>query len=203
MIIKQCKYKVKVVIEGFIDDEKGCFAMGGKLNIRPIYQREFVYDNKKQKAVINTILRNLPLNMMYWVKQKDGIFNVLDGQQRTISIANFIKGDFSVLVNKDPMYFSGLSLENKNKILNYQLDIYICEGSEDQVLEWFKTINIMGEPLTIQELRNAIYSGPHVQKAKEYFSKTPHARVDVIGAKYVKAIKNRQEYFLNRWWGSG
>ena len=194
MKIQKKKYKVKEVVKGFIDDENGCFALNGKLNIRPIYQREFIYDNKKQSAVIETVINGFPLNIIYWVKQNDGHFSVLDGQQRTISIANYIKGEFSVIVDDHPMYFHSLSKEIQNKILDYVLDIYVCVGSDSMVLKWFEVINIAGVSLTKQEMRNAIYSGPGVVAAKKYFSKPNHARVDTHGAMYVKGVKNRQDF---------
>jgi len=143
MRINKTEWTVKEVTEGYNDlKQNGCFSMNDQLNIRPIYQREFVYDDNKQKAVINSILNGLPLNVMYWVKQKDGKYNVLDGQQRTISIAKYINGEFSVDVDGNPQMFHNLSQELQDKILDYKLDIYICEGSEDETLSWFeRTVN--------------------------------------------------------------
>lgn len=163
------RMKVRDVVNGYKDsDELGVTAYDGKLNIRPKYQREFVYDDKQRKAVINTVKNNFPLNVMYWMKNDEGTFEVLDGQQRTISIGQYVNGDFSV----EDQYFHNLTDEEKDRILDYELMIYHCEGTDKERLNWFKIINIAGEKLTDQELRNAVYTGPWLSDAKLKFSKS-------------------------------
>lgn len=134
---------------------------GGKLNIRPAFQREFVYNDEKRNEVIKTINKNFPLNIMYWVKNSDGTFEMLDGQQRTISFCKYVNGEFSILEKngrlEDRRTFFNLSKEEQDKILDYELSIYICEGDDKEKLDWFEVINIAGVELTNQELRNAIY----------------------------------------------
>ena len=183
--------------KGFKDNqEEGVIGFNGKLDIRPPYQREFVYKDKQREAVIDTVTKNYPLNVMYWAKNPDGSYEVIDGQQRTISICQYISGKFSFKTpgSKAPKYFHNLANDEREQILNYPLMIYICEGSESQKLEWFKTINIAGEKLTNQELRNAVYAGPWIADAKRYFSKNQCAAYE-IGSDYVRGTPIRQEYF--------
>ena len=168
--------------------EEGVVGYSGELNIRPKYQREFVYNIVQQKEVINTILNNYPLNVMYWIKTQKG-FELLDGQQRTLSICEYIVGNFSINEN----YFHSLTDEEQNKILNYKLMIYICEGSEREQLDWFKTINIAGVKLTDQELRNAVYTGEWLSDAKRYFSKTNCGAYNIAKG-YIKGTPIRQDY---------
>ena len=190
MKIKLQEITIRDVVEGYInDDENGCRGYSGKLNIRPPYQREFVYKEKQRNAVIETIKKNFPLNVMYWVKNEDGTFELLDGQQRTISICEYVKGNFSLSYQ----YFHNLEDEEKEQILNYKLMIYFCEGENREKLDWFKIINIAGAQLTEQELRNAIYTGPWLSDAKKYFSKTSCV-VYNIGSQYLKGISIRQDY---------
>lgn len=153
-------------------------AYGGLLDVRPAYQREFVYNEKQQQAVIETVLQGFPLNVMYWAKV-DGSdrYEVLDGQQRTISLANFaaVATGFYVhdpLDGKKKKSFHSLSKERQQRFKDYPLTVYVCEGDHDKKLAWFQTINIAGEVLTAQELRNAVYSGPWVAEAKKLFSGT-------------------------------
>lgn len=164
---------IKELSEGFEDkNELGVVGFNKRLNIRPAFQREFVYNYEQQKAVIDSIINSFPLNTMYWAKTIDG-FEVLDGQQRTLSICYYINNIFayeSKLFDK-PMYFDSLPKDIKEKILNYKLMIYICDGEESEKLKWFEIINLSGEPLTKQELRNAVYSGSWVNDAKRFFSK--------------------------------
>ena len=177
------------VVEGYVDnDEEGVFGYGGKLNIRPKYQREFIYDDDKRQAVIDTVLKGFPLNVMYWVKNEDGTYELLDGQQRTISICQYVNNIFSY---RDKLFYSRTQTE-QNKILDYKLFIYFCEGNDEERLQWFRTINIAGIKLTEQELRNANYVGPWLTNAKKYFSKTGCPAYK-ISQNYCKAIVNRQE----------
>lgn len=189
MQIKLTEILVKDLYKGYTNnDEEGVYAYSGKLNIRPKYQREFVYRDKQRDAVITTVRRNFPLNSMYWVKTKDQ-YEVLDGQQRTLSICSYIAGDFSI----DCRYFHNLEQDEKDQILNYKLMVYICEGDASEKLEWFTTINTVGEPLTKQELRNAVYTGPWLENAKKYFSKTGCPAYNV-GSNYLKGTAIRQDY---------
>lgn len=189
MKIKQCKIKVKDIFEGYKNDlEEGVVGYGGKLNIRPPYQREFVYKDKQRDEVINTIRKGFPLNIMYWVEQNNQ-FEVLDGQQRTISICEYVNGNFAIKYQ----YFHNLTQEEQNQILDYELDIYICNGPEREKLDWFEVINISGEKLTDQELRNAIYTGPWLMSAKKYFSKTGCPAATIAGD-YIKGSPIRQDY---------
>lgn len=188
------EHTVREVCNGFLDnDELGVYGFGGKLNIRPKYQREFVYNDAQQKAVINTVMRSFPLNVMYWVKNDEGNYELLDGQQRTMSLCKFVKNDFSIMQdNGVPASFENLTLSEQNKILDYKLFIYVCEGDDKERLDWFKTINIAGLKLTEQELRNACYTGEWLTKAKERFSKVGCAGY-AISSHLVKAEVNRQE----------
>ena len=169
--------------------EEGVVGFGGKLDIRPPYQREFVYKDKQRDAVINTVSKKFPLNVMYWAVRDDGNYEIIDGQQRTISVCQFVHSEFS-FKNK---YFHNLQKDEQEKILDYELTIYLCKGSDSEKLEWFKTINIAGEKLFDQELRNAVYHGSWVSDAKRYFSKTGCAAYQ-IGGDYVKGTPIRQDY---------
>lgn len=162
------RIKVREVVEGYTDSaELGVTAYGGRLDIRPKYQREFVYDDKHRKSVIYSMQHDFPLNVMYWMKRDDGGYEMLDGQQRTISIAQYVNGDFSL----DERYFHNLTREEQERILDYELMIYHCEGTDKERLEWFRIINIAGMTLTDQELLNAVYTGPWLSDAKLKFSK--------------------------------
>ncbi|HMA79000.1 MAG TPA: DUF262 domain-containing protein, partial [Candidatus Paceibacterota bacterium] len=148
---------VRDVAEGWVEsDELGVRGLDGALNVRPAYQREFVYDDAKRDAVIRTVTAALPLNTMYWAVNHNDTYEVLDGQQRTISLCRYVTGKFSV----DYQYFHNLTAEEQAAILDYTLNVYVCEGTEAEKLEWFKTINISPVALTNQELRNAVYTGP-------------------------------------------
>ena len=190
MKIELHKITVRELTAGFEDNnENGVRAYGGKLDVRPLYQREFVYKDKQRDAVIDTLTQGFPLNVMYWATREDGTFEIIDGQQRTISICQYVNGDFAF----DFRYFHNLQPDEQDQILNYELQVYICSGTDSEKLKWFKTINIAGEELTEQELRNAVYAGSWVSDAKRYFSKTgaPAAR---IGADYLNGSAIRQEY---------
>lgn len=193
MKIEQKTILVRDVVKDYTDNhEEGVIGYGGKLDIRPAFQREFVYKNNQRNAVIDSILRGYPLNVMYWVK-RDNQFEVLDGQQRTISICSYVNGDFSFVISGNDMYFHNLSKENQDKILNYALTVYFCEGTDDETMDWFRIVNIAGEVLREQELRNAIYGGPWVESAKRYFSK-PNSPAYNVGGKYLTGSAIRQDY---------
>lgn len=181
---------VKEVFEGYKDNaENGVVGYGGKLNIRPAFQREFVYGEKERNAVIDTVINGFPLNVMYWCDDGNGNYELLDGQQRTISICQYCNGDFS-LNNRG---FGNLTKTEQNKILEYKLMVYVCTGNDKEKLDWFKTINIAGVQLSNQELRNAIYTGSWLTNAKKYFSKVGCPAVK-IGDKLLSGKMIRQEY---------
>lgn len=181
------------VAKNFVDnDELGVVGYDGKLNIRPKYQREFVYNEAMRAAVIETIRRGFPLNVIYWALNEDGTFEVLDGQQRTISFCQYVAGDFSIPIDGHPMAFHNLTRSEKDRILNYKLMVYVCEGDETEKLGWFRTVNIAGVKLTEQELRNAVYTGTWLTHAKSIFSKT-HGAAYGLGSKYVSGSPIRQE----------
>lgn len=191
MKIELKEITVRELTAGYQDNqENGVVGFAGKLDIRPPYQREFIYKDKQRDAVIETITKNFPLNVMYWAVREDSNFEVIDGQQRTISIAQFVEGDFA-FQNK---YFHNLQKDEQEQILNYKLMVYFCSGTDSEKLEWFKIINIAGEKLTDQELRNAVYSGSWVTDAKRYFSKNGCAAYN-IGGDYLSGTAIRQEYF--------
>ena len=186
---------VREVTEGYVnrDEEGGVIGYSGNLNIRPKYQREFVYEPKQRNAVIETIRQDFPLNVMYWVVSDDGTYEVLDGQQRTISICDYVKGDFAVIVSGRHKEFHNLTNDEKEQILNYKLMIYFCEGTDSEKLAWFRVINTAGEKLKEQELKNAVYSGPWLSDAKKYFSKTKGPAHD-LGIKYMTGSPKHQDY---------
>lgn len=178
---------------GYEDNEElGVRAYGGKLDVRPAYQREFVYKEVQRNAVVGTVRSGLPLNVMYWAVRDDDPdvpYEVLDGQQRTISICQYINGDFSF----EGRYFHNLTKDEQEQILAYPLMIYFCSGTDSEKLAWFKTVNIAGERLFDQELRNAVYSGTFVSDAKRYFSKKGCAAFQ-IGKSLVSGSPIRQDY---------
>jgi len=190
MQIELTEVTVRKLTEGFVDSaEEGVVGLGGKLDIRPPFQREFIYKDKQRDAVIATIRKEFPLNVMYWAIRDDGTYEVIDGQQRIISICQFVSGVFSL----DNRYFHNLSEEEREQILNYKIMVYFCSGSEKEKLEWFQTINIAGEKLTEQELRNAVYAGSWVTDAKKHFSKTGCPAYE-IGGDYLRGSAIRQDY---------
>ena len=190
MKIELHEMTVREVAAGYVDSaEEGVVGYGGKLNIRPKYQREFVYDGKQRNAVIDTIRKAFPLNVMYWVDNGDGTYEVLDGQQRTISFCQYVMGDFSL----DNRAFHNLTETEKEQILDYKLMVYFCEGNDKEKLDWFRIINIAGEKLTDQELRNAVYTGPWLSDAKLKFSKTGCAAYG-LAKDYVTGSPIRQEF---------
>ncbi|MXY58125.1 MAG: DUF262 domain-containing protein [Gammaproteobacteria bacterium] len=183
---------VRDLVEDYHDDgEGGVRGYGGKLDIRPPFQREFVYKDKQRDAVIETINKGFPLNVMYWALRDDGTYEVIDGQQRTISAAQYVEGDYSL----DGLYFNNLQDDEQERILDYLLHVYVCEGTASEKLAWFRIINIAGERLTAQELRNAVYAGPWVSDAKRHFSRKGAAcPAYAIGSRYVNRRAERQEY---------
>lgn len=190
MEIKLHEIKVRDVVEGYVNNnEDGVVGYNNKLNIRPKYQREFIYKDKQRDAVIDTVRKGFPLNVMYWVDNGNDNYEVLDGQQRTISICEYIKGSFSI----DFQYFHNLTKDEQDQILDYPLMIYFCKGTDKEKLEWFKTINIAGEKLTDQELRNAIYTGEWLTDAKRHFSKNGCAAYG-LGGNYLNGTAIRQDY---------
>lgn len=187
------KITIRKVISGYKDSaEEGVTAYNGKLNIRPKYQREFVYKEKQRDAVIETIKNSFPLNVMYWMIREDGGYEVLDGQQRTISIGQYVTGDFSL----NDRFFHNLTKEEQEKILDYELMIYFCQGTDKERLDWFRIINIAGEKLTDQEIRNAVYTGPWLSDAKLKFSKSNCAAYLLAndGGSLISGSPIRQEY---------
>jgi len=190
MKIELKEIAIREVANGYVNDnEEWVVGFGGRLNIRPKYQREFVYKDRQRDSVIETVRKNFPLNVMYWVKNSDDTYEVLDWQQRTISICEYVDGKFSL----DYQYFHNLEESEKEQILDYRLMVYFCEWSDKEKLDWFKTINIAGEKLTPQELRNAIYTGTWLTDAKRYFSKTGCPAYN-IGSDYLNGSPIRQDY---------
>lgn len=190
MKIELHEIPVSEVVKGYSDSaENGVIGYHGKLNIRPAFQREFIYKDKQRDEVVRTVQKKFPLNVMYWVKSDNGMFEVLDGQQRTISLCQYVNGDYSI----DHLGFHNLTQTERDQILNYPLMIYICEGTEKEKLDWFKIINIAGEQLTNQELRNAIYTGEWLTEAKKYFSKTA-CPAYAIASEYMTGSPIRQNY---------
>ncbi len=212
MKIELHQIKIRELAENYEDlslQEEGITGYGGRLNIRPKYQREFVYDNKKRNAVMETVWKGFPLNVMYWAVVDDaserrngqkatlgsaGSYELLDGQQRTISICSFIAGEYMMDFDGNLLGFSNMTEEQQNRILDYRLQVYVCEGTDEEKLKWFNIINIAGEKLTDQEIRNAIYSGSWVTQAKRRFSKTGCVACK-IGSDFMSGTPIRQDYF--------
>lgn len=189
---------IEDICKGFVYNElegKGLYGLNGKLVIQPEYQRNYIYaDGKRDVAVIESTLKGYPLGLIYFTKVGENKFEILDGQQRITSIGRFITEKFAIKdENGMEQYFTGLSADKQEKILKSKLLIYECEGTETEIKEWFKTINISGVPLNMQELRNAIYSGEFVTLAKEEFSNSQNSQNQKRGA-YIKGIVNRQDY---------
>lgn len=190
MKIELHELTIREIAENYTDNqENGVVGYNGRLNIRPKYQREFVYKDKQRNAVIDTIVKGFPLNVMYWVKNENGTFEVLDGQQRTISFCQYVHGGFSI----DNRAFHNLTETEKQQILDYKVMVYFCEGNDKEKLDWFEIINIAGEKLTQQELRNAVYTGTWLSDAKLKFSKSNCAAY-LHGSKYLNGDPIRQEY---------
>ena len=190
MKIELREITVKTLFDGFADNaEAGVVAYGGKLDIRPPYQREFIYKDKQRDAVIDSVRKNFPLNVMYWAVRGDGYFEVIDGQQRTLSICQYVNGDFSI----NGLAFHNLKDDQQKQILGYRLMVYFCSGTDSEKLDWFRTINIAGEEHTDQELRNAVYAGPWTADAKRYFSRTGCPAYQ-LASDYLRGSPIRQHY---------
>ena len=194
-------YTVEEICDGFEYNElegKGLYGLAGKLTIQPEYQRNYIYaDGKKDVAVIESVLKGYPLGLIYFNKVEDGRLEVLDGQQRITSLGRFLKNKFAVKINDLEQIFDGLNEGQQQKILKTKLLVYICEGegehAEEEIKEWFKTINIAGIPLNHQEELNAIYSGPFVTLCKAEFSNSQNANIQKWES-YVKGPANRQQF---------
>lgn len=210
MKIELKEVRIRELVAGYVDDsffsEGGVRGYSGQLDIRPPYQREFIYNDKQRKAVIDSIMKGYPLNVMYWSVRDDGTYEIIDGQQRTISIGQYYTKEFSLQdpSTGKPLYFHGLPEDKKAKFLDYKLMVYLCSGTESEKLEWFRIINIAGAKLTDQELRNAVYAGSWVSDAKKYFSKRKGPAYQV-GRDYLKGSPIRQEYLETaiRWISEG
>lgn len=185
---------VRELVDGYEDNEElGVRAYRGQVDVRPPYQREFVYKDKQRDAVIETLRREFPLNVMYWAVRGDGTFEVIDGQQRTISICQYVDSDFSIQIDGHQLSFHNLQPDQQEQILEYELMVYLCEGTDSEKLDWFRTINIAGEKLYDQEMRNAVYHGSWVSAAKKYFSKNG-CPAYAIGSEYMSGSPIRQDY---------
>jgi len=189
---------IKDICTGFVYNElegKGLFGLSGKLTIQPEYQRNYIYaDGKRDVSVIDSILRGYPLGLLYFNVVGKDKFEVLDGQQRITSIGRFITNKFAIKdENGMEQYFRGIAKNKQNIILNTKLLVYECKGSESEIKDWFKTINISGVPLNNQELLNAVYSGPFVTLCKAEFSNSQNANIQKWGA-YISGSANRQDF---------
>jgi 5-methylcytosine-specific restriction endonuclease McrA len=191
---------IRDICEGFEYNElegKGLFGLSGKLTIQPEYQRNYIYASdggKREMAVIESVLKGYPIGLIYFNKVDENNFEVLDGQQRITSVGRFVTDKFAIKdENQMEQYFSGMAKDKQGKILDTKLLIYECEGTESQIKEWFRTINIAGVPLNNQELLNAVYSGPFVTLAKEEFSNSQNSNIQKWGA-YVSGHVNRQDF---------
>lgn len=196
--------KTNITINDIVDgfeyndlEEKGLFGLGGKLTIQPEYQRSYIYaDGKRDVAVIDSLLKGYPIGLLYFNKTEDGNYEVLDGQQRITSIGRYVRGLYEVEYNGNLQNFTGLSPATQKRIMGTKLLVYICEGSEDDIRNWFKTINIAGVPLNPQEILNAVFSGPFVTRAREEFSNSSNSNIQKWGS-YIAGTVNRQD-FLER-----
>ncbi|NLO49514.1 MAG: DUF262 domain-containing protein [Clostridiales bacterium] len=193
MKIEPKQIKVKDIFDGYVDnDDDGVFAYGGKLAIRPAYQRNYVYNNVQAESVIQTVLKGFPLNIMYWVKVGDNQYEILDGQQRTLSVMQYLDHKFSILLDGKKYYWDALPDDKYDAIMNYEFMIYKCEGEESEKLEWFRVVNIAGVKLTDQELLNSVYTGEWLSDAKRYFSKR-NCAAKKLSDRYITGDPNRQK----------
>ncbi len=199
MKIVPLQITVGQLCEGFRDGgENGVTGYAGRLCIRPSFQREFVYSEQQQVEVVNSIFKGFPLNVMYWLRNPLGTFELLDGQQRTLSICSFKVGNFSVARAGKPQFYENMTSEDRDKFDSYLLNIYVCEDcTEQEQIDWFRIINIAGERLTNQEMLNAVYSGPWVASARQRFSKTKCVAYKLDNKDhdpYLKGSPIRQDY---------
>ncbi|MDE6611112.1 MAG: DUF262 domain-containing protein [Muribaculaceae bacterium] len=195
------EWTIADICDGFVYNEleaKGLFGMGGLLTIQPEYQRNYIYaDGKRDVAVIDSVLKGYPLGVIYFNRTADGRLEVLDGQQRITSLGRFVGGKLAIKdENGLPQSIGSIAREKREKFLATPLLIYECEGTESEIKEWFRTINIAGVPLNTQELLNAVYSGPFVTAAKAVFSNTQNSRMQMWQA-YVAGAPNRQDILAN------
>lgn len=196
MKIEMHRVPIRELVKQYLDDPAtgSVTAYDGNLDVRPAYQREFVYNEKQRVAVIDTVTKDFPLNVLYWADRGDGTYEVMDGQQRTISICQYVTGGFSRSdAAGNALYFHNLAQDEKDQILDYELMVYVCEGTDSEKLDWFRTINIAGEKLTAQELLNAIYHGSWLSDAKKFFSKTSGPAYQ-LGSDYLNGKPIRQDY---------
>lgn len=194
-------YTVESICKGFVYNElegKGLYGLAGRLTIQPEYQRNYIYaDGKKDVAVVKSVMNKYPLGVLYFNKTGEDSWEVLDGQQRITSIGRFVTGKLSVIDdNGIPRYFSSLSTEQQRTVLETELLVYECEGTEDEIHKWFETVNIAGVPLNRQELLNAVYCGEFITLAKQEFSNSHNSNVQKWSA-YITGSVNRQD-FLER-----
>ena len=199
MITNLLRYKISEMVEGFVYNEfegKGLFGLSGRLTIQPEYQRNYIYaDGKRDAAVIDSLLKGYPIGLIYFNKVDRSKLEVLDGQQRITSIGRYTTDKFAIKdENGLQQYFSGLAQNRKEKIMNSELLVYECEGTESEIKEWFATINIAGTPLNMQELHNAVYSGPFVTLGKQEFSNSQNANIQKWSA-YISGAAIRQEFW--------
>lgn len=216
MKIEMQKIKIRDLVDNYLDSQdNGVVAFHGLLNVRPAFQREFIYKDEQRNEVMRTVKKGFPLNVMYWavsdnpnnidisnIKNTEDLLNsdlkfeLMDGQQRTISICQYIQGDYSIIFDKsqkNPYGYINLTDDEKDQLLDYELSVYICEGTDSEKLDWFKIINIAGEVLTTQELRNAVYTGSWLSSAKSFFSKN-QCTAYKIAQNYINGVANRQDY---------
>ena len=192
-------YTVEEICKGFTYNEaegKGLFGLSGRLTIQPEYQRNYLYaeqNGAREIAVIESVLKGYPIVLLYFNKVDDEHLEVLDGQQRITSLGRFLTRKFAVVINGMEQYFDYMAEDLKKKILETELLVYECEGTESEIKEWFKTINIVGLPLEEQEILNAVYCGSFVNKAKEVFSNSQNANVNKWAAVLRGNVK-RQAY---------
>jgi hypothetical protein len=192
-------YTVRQIVQGFVYNElegRGLFGLAGKLTIQPEYQRNYIYaDGKKDAAVVRSLLAGYPLGLIYFNKVNDGAFEVLDGQQRITSFGRYVTDKFAVKDERGmEQYFGGLATDRQEKILDSEILVYECSGTESEIKEWFRTINTAGVPLNDQELLNAVYSGPFVTAGRQEFSNSQNANVQKWRA-YIKGVANRQDFW--------
>lgn len=201
MVINEMRLPVRELVKGYTEDDSTgkVTAWDGKLDVRPEFQREFVYDSKQQSAVINTVMHGFPLNIMYFVDRKNGEYEVLDGQQRIISICRYVtnpavSADIPAATGGyNSVNFGNLGQTSKDALLDYELHIYVCEGTDEEKLDWFQVINIAGAVLYKQEIRNALYHGPWLTDAKSTFSRA-NCNAKRHYGKYLKGDCIRQDY---------